>query len=364
MKRDLSIYLDLLRLIAALGVFLGHGSHLFSGGLGRIGFHAAESVAVFFVLSGFVIAFVTSEKEFGWASYSRARVVRIYSVALLALIVTLCLDFLGSRIEPDVYANISKSSGISLLGALGLYLVFLNEAWGIHSVVGSNEPYWSLGFEVWYYVIFGIVLYARGWVRGLGVALALLIVGPYVAAYFLLWLLGVVTYRAVTRGWWRSLFGDRAWLSWIGVLAAPIIYYLVKFHSLHGISPVYEAVSPGALAKSFIYFMMIGGVAAISIVAFASLPDSRQLFPDWSSKLIKWLAGGSFTLYLVHLPVLTFLNALAGGGAHGPVVALSLMLGALVICYGLAELGERRKRQFAAGFDALLRGFGLVPRRS
>ena len=56
---NLSIYLDLLRLVAAFEVVLGHARHFVMPGLpGFISGHTGEAVAVFFVLSGFVIAFV------------------------------------------------------------------------------------------------------------------------------------------------------------------------------------------------------------------------------------------------------------------------------------------------------------------
>src|SRR6185437_4390092 len=60
-----SLYLNLLRLLAALTVLVGHASvKQISGGLFRqAGSHDQDAVAVFFVLSGFVIGYVTHRRE-------------------------------------------------------------------------------------------------------------------------------------------------------------------------------------------------------------------------------------------------------------------------------------------------------------
>ncbi|MFD1960865.1 hypothetical protein ACFSHP_21085 [Novosphingobium panipatense] len=64
MNKNVSIFLEALRLFAALLVFVGHAGSVFQIELpSLVGHSAKEGVAIFFVLSGFVIAFVTQEKE-------------------------------------------------------------------------------------------------------------------------------------------------------------------------------------------------------------------------------------------------------------------------------------------------------------
>ena len=50
---------------------------------------------VFFVLSGFVIAYVSEQKEHTLREYSISRLARLWSVAVPALILTIALDQLG-----------------------------------------------------------------------------------------------------------------------------------------------------------------------------------------------------------------------------------------------------------------------------
>jgi hypothetical protein len=42
----------------------------------------------------------------------------------------------------------------------------------------SDEPFWSLAYEFWYYVILGAVQHLRGRVQGVGVTVAALVARP------------------------------------------------------------------------------------------------------------------------------------------------------------------------------------------
>lgn len=94
MNKPTSIYLDLVRFTAAVTVFFGHvsGSRLTGGLFWQMGPYGPEAVDVFFVLSGFVIAYVYDTREHSLTDYAVSRFARIYSVAIPALIVTFILD--------------------------------------------------------------------------------------------------------------------------------------------------------------------------------------------------------------------------------------------------------------------------------
>ena len=92
MKRGFSVYLDAVRVVACLIVFAHHLALNFgcykpaASGCGTLGwlipFHAGHSaVVVFFVLSGYVISYVASERETTLQQYALSRCARIYSVA-------------------------------------------------------------------------------------------------------------------------------------------------------------------------------------------------------------------------------------------------------------------------------------------
>jgi hypothetical protein len=80
MNRPTSIYLDLVRFGAAAVVFVVHaGFDRFTGGLPilwRFGDLGNDAVMVFFVLSGFVIAYVSDQKETTPREYFAASLLR------------------------------------------------------------------------------------------------------------------------------------------------------------------------------------------------------------------------------------------------------------------------------------------------
>ena len=213
MSRTLSVYLDVVRFTAALVVFLGHAA----GGTGGrlfwqlyiLGF---DAVTIFFVLSGFVIAHVAHTSEHSPRHFFTNRAARIYSVAVPAVVLTAGLDYLGSIINPS-FAWYGKMHAQLLPTWLPSALTFTNEVWNVDVPIGSNIPYWSLGFEVWYYVLFGCALFApRGWAI-LSCLIMALFLGPGIIVLFPMWLAGAAIYLVIGRisrahegfGWGCSL---------------------------------------------------------------------------------------------------------------------------------------------------------------
>ncbi|UUZ51422.1 hypothetical protein LP420_19440 [Massilia sp. B-10] len=83
------------------------------------------------------------------------------------------------------------NSGYQLLKPwiyLPLHTLFMGELWTLTETPPWLVPYWSLGFEVWYYVLFGVMVYARGLRRVLLGGLVLLIMGPKLWLLLPVWL--------------------------------------------------------------------------------------------------------------------------------------------------------------------------------
>ena len=93
LPRPFSVYLDLVRFTAACFVYLYHSNQRWLvEPILPMANYGHTAVVVFFVLSGFVIAYVTDTKERDWPSYAASRLSRVYSVALPAVVLTLLLD--------------------------------------------------------------------------------------------------------------------------------------------------------------------------------------------------------------------------------------------------------------------------------
>jgi peptidoglycan/LPS O-acetylase OafA/YrhL len=105
MTRALSLYLDALRFGAAFTVFLSHYAVArISGGLfWPMADYGRTAVLVFFILSGFVIAWVTEIREQSLEDYGLSRAARLYSVIIPAFILTAALDYLGAAVDPRLY---------------------------------------------------------------------------------------------------------------------------------------------------------------------------------------------------------------------------------------------------------------------
>ena len=79
-----SLHLDLMRFLAAALVLMHHALQPpFSAD--PVPLPGRSAVIVFFVISGFVIAYVTDTRESRWREYAVSRSARIYSVVVPAL---------------------------------------------------------------------------------------------------------------------------------------------------------------------------------------------------------------------------------------------------------------------------------------
>ena len=196
MNQQFSVYLNLIRFLAALLVFLSHVK-IFTKGIWQIAGLGHEAVVIFFVLSGFVISFVTFGKKEDCRSYVVNRLSRIYSVALPAIILTLFLYYLGHWINPDAFVRLDERLIDPFLTTLAA-LFFVNQSW-VGITVFSNMPYWSLGYEVLYYAFFGILVFTQGLKRSTLLLILLLIMGPSIVLYLPIWFMGVVCYNMIKK---------------------------------------------------------------------------------------------------------------------------------------------------------------------
>ncbi len=145
-----------LRFVAAFHVLVFHTLFTFSrasvllplGPLRSLLGSGYVGVNLFFVLSGFVLAYAYVSPDDGTMTttagrFWRARFARIYPLHLLGLLLALPLFALGSS------ANHATTSAIALEGAKELALcALLVQAWVPAHVFDLNGPAWSLSVEV------------------------------------------------------------------------------------------------------------------------------------------------------------------------------------------------------------------------
>ena len=369
-------HMDLMRGVAALAVLASHLRSVFIIDPGDVpslsvelrgmylltGF-GHEAVVVFFVLSGFFIGTsVLGAKErddWSWRSYLLRRFTRLYVVLVPALILTAAIDRAGIHLfgAHNVYGGSLSAPYISwedarLTSQPSSFLGNLLFLQGIAvAPYGTNGPLWSLGYEFWSYVLFPVLVFTfaarvpvRARVLGTVIASALIVFGSLkFVIWFGVWLLGA----AVSRLWrpiasrltvTRPLVGA-------GLAAFATVLVLARVaHSRHTEWDCALGVVTALLVLLVLARTRSGGA------------EGNPRYGEFTTRL----AGFSYTLYLIHFPIVVFVSSALVGLQRWQPTPFSLGLVALLGCaitalaYGIAQLTERHTEAVRRKAETLL----------
>lgn len=312
MSRAMSAYLDLVRFLAAVAVFVGHLSvDALTGGAvwWRLGAYGAAAVAMFFVLSGYVIAFVVDTREKTAGAYVTNRIARLYSVVLIALIVTLACDTVGMALNPDLYGKVMSKPPelVSYVASLFFIQEFLALGLG-GAAPGTNSPFWSLSFEAAYYALAGLILFAPRWLSVPASLVLMATAGNTITALFPVWLLGFLVFHyraklAMPRAFALVLFVCSA----MAMLIMPFVTW--RLGSGH-----FDLSFPwgrGPFNRQIVYDYVVGVACAVNIVAARALLTDDVALNDTAASIARWLGSLTFPLYCLHFPILCLLAAIS-----------------------------------------------------
>jgi peptidoglycan/LPS O-acetylase OafA/YrhL len=347
-----SLYLDLVRFLMALEVMIGHAT--FHGYTGR-GFlwqldpfrHLQTAVVGFFVLSGFVIAFAVKTRETGPRSYTVARVSRMHSVIVPALLLTWAADTLGQAINPGFYKTWDFPTPIPDGQVLRYLLSFFyvnNTGWLPGMNPGSNGPFWTMTYEVFYYAMFGVAVFARGVARIAGLALLCVAGGLSILLYLPIWLLGAAAYHLQC--------GRRLPLR---TAAATFLLSLLGTGTLSTLGPTIKPLFPGA--AMLLYYAM-GVLVALNLWSAATVAPSLARALQPAQGLIRWLGMLTFALYLGHRPLLNLFAVVPVAAPGAWLQTLWVLGGTFVVCIGLAHAGESFRPVIKRGLISCFAIFG------
>ena len=325
-----------------------------------------EAVMVFFIISGYLIGGTAIMKQranisFDAKDYAVHRAARIYTAYLPAVLLFGGLDLLGSYLFSGTGLYGSElhisSMGRPANDALGL-LAFLGNLAMLQTVLvptlGTNGPLWSLACEWWYYCIFGAAMLAvadrRPVVRAfaLGTAGLLCVLLPLeIVAWGLIWLLGagIAVYGNSSRpkpGFWLTIPS-----------AAAVIVVSRLSHTRTFGHQLADARFLVDLAIALAYGLVL-------------LSMHRVDRPHPSARLNERLAGFSYSLYLIHFPLMVFIVAFASTllgvdflrspTAGGLLYILAVLTILCLVAFAFATTFEEQTQRVRG----LLRGF---PRR-
>ena len=353
MNKTTSVYLDLVRFLAAAMVLLIHANHpkFTDGWLFSLRNAGNDTVMLFFVLSGFVIAFCVDNRDKSLHSYTVSRLSRLYSVVLPALLVMVALNFLGWQL------NLSFSNGTpwhytpNAAYEFFTSLIFLNQLWFFDLPPFSNGPFWSVAYEFWFYLLFAAAFFFRGRVRQVLIAGLLLIIGPKILLLFPVWCMGYYSYQIAKR---RSISPRQGLLLFGGSILLYIAFLWLQiektlnWYTLKVVGVDFLEISLNS-SKSFVASLIVGLLASAHFIGFSALSaslEARLKQSSWLTLGIQYLASFTFTLYLLHYPLLDFWSAFAKlDPKRGTDQALLFALVAASV-WLIGSVTERKKSYF------------------
>ncbi len=344
MSLQFSLYLDLIRFLAAILVVISHANvRYLSHEILPLSTHGHIAVIFFFVLSGYVIAYVTNLKENKFSLYWSSRISRIYSVALPVILITPLLDLAGTSIAelPVIYhENPNNLWPVRIFASL----FFLNEIWFNSIMSFSNTPFWSLCYEMSYYFIFSLIFFLNKRIRWWVVTIVCFFVGPKILLLFPVWLMGVylchskkLAQLSKTGGWVLFLCSSITLLSWEYLDITNQISSYLK--SQIGENLHYQL----AFSKYFLGDWVLGFLILINFAGFRAIAECFSFFLDPAKKLIRYAASFTLTLYLFHQPLIQFYAALISGEKGSPVYFWQTMSATLVTIFILGILTEHKR---------------------
>lgn len=344
-----SITLDVLRILAAVVVVVFHvgGQWLtaFPALHEALGKASHAAVVVFFVISGYVIAFTTSGNNRGPRQYAIARLSRLYSMLVPALVLTALVESVVVHSDALLTARyVREHAGLRYL----LTAFFGNESGWLSAAPALNSPLWSLSYEFWYYTLFGLWFYGgpnrkiRAWLL-----VAAVVAGPKILLLMPVWLFGV----------WAFKRPKPAFVASYGWLLVPL------FLLLAGVAVAYLPALPAAVGEVPLYmagqFATDWVVGALVAVALWSLPASeevgeRKAVPR-GVKLLRTVADLSFPLYVLHFPLIVLWRVVFGWQENSVPQMWRALLGVLVLASLLGVLLERQRPRWTRFFSWLIK---------
>ena len=361
MKKEFSIYLDLVRFVAAALVFIAHSNdrlviaqHLpFAG-------HARAAVIVFFILSGYVISYITAEREKTALSYWSSRLSRFYSLVIPALCLTPLLDMAGQSLMPDMYAG--RTTNDFAWFRFLISFVYLNEMWSLSIMPFSNVPFWSLCYEMSYYALFAAATFTGGKVRVWLLAGLCLLIGPKILLLAPIWALGVVLHR------WKALENLPAWLYWALFSFSLGGYWLFQHYQMteYGITLLQHMVGAkwdrlASFSRPFMTDYPLALIVSANFIGFRGIAPAFRPLLLAGERPIRWIATFTFPLYVLHQPFLLFYASLLHGDPRTPLFYAGVIACTLLSVGVIGYMVDRKRYQLRAWIEHRLKALTSTP---
>jgi peptidoglycan/LPS O-acetylase OafA/YrhL len=339
-----SLWLDLVRALAAFFVVLDHAPTLFDMPSSPRWGH--QAVIVFFVLSGYVISYVADAREPTAHTFLVARLARLWSVLVPAMVLTVVCEVIGRTLGTDPRGFATSPMDLPLI-RVGAVLVFMSESW-VSIQALSNGVVWSLCVEFWYYMMFAAWIFMPpGRARAATLVVLALLSGFKALLLSPIWLMGVALHRWTAL---RRLSHGMTLAVW-AVGTAGVAWILATRGYSGPVAWMESTVSPWIFtqldqARVFWFDWFMGLLVAMSL--FGARAVVRYVPLAAIAPAIRWCAGVSFAAYLFHLPLLHLCAAFLPPSQGWVAVGLTLVVIAL-----LGPPAERSKQWWRRRLNSL-----------
>jgi len=340
-NKELSLYLDLTRFLAALLVMVFHFSYSrFSGDLYPMYF-GHEAVIVFFILSGYVISFVADTKENNLKDYFISRFSRLYSVVIPVLILIPLFNLVGQFIDSQIYDG--KTADSLYIIRLLANISFSQEFWFFSFRYLSDGPLWSLGYEFWYYVLFGLSLFIEGKKKYFFLFSTALLIGPKILLLLPVWLFGVWIYsfhkkKILNQNLARVLFISTPFLFLVCFTQYNEINHYI--YSILGESVKSKLGFSSGFLTDYITAIFVGlHILSMKYINFTIL--NKILWGG--ERVIRFFANSSFSIYLFHFPLFLFFGAVLNHNPDSIIDIIILFSATFISCLAFAQVTEKKK---------------------
>ena len=319
MNKVKSLYLEILRILAAGYVFIYHvgaetisnelylSNDRYNTKLGLNYFAAHFFVIVFFVLSGFLITMSANRPGITFREFMIARLGRLYSVLIPALTFSILLSVLLEGFGLIAKGGIENND--QLLSRFFLNFSFLSQSWTLCATPPLNRPFWSVSYEFMYYLLIAGYMLIKPAFKWIFLTVVLLVMGLKVFLLFPAWLIGSFLY-------FISLKKDlKTAIAFPIFIATTVIIAIAIIHPTY--FPLVKTTNEGNLFGFTLFFSwnyladyLFSIIVALNIYSFFGMSAAiLRRMEKWSFsqkifRQVKTIGNCTYTLYLFHVPLM------------------------------------------------------------